>query len=92
MVKLQGNNCNKNTNHVVDPELQRLFDKRAKSKDQVDVDIQFITPMLVAGLEDSAGLVDHAIEAMETHMEDLKLAHRKYIKNILENPVGTRRR
>ena len=83
MAKPQGNDCY--SNYVVDPELQRLFNKRAKTKDEVDVDIKFISPTLAVGLEDAGDLVDNAIEVMEAHMEDLKLAHREYVKKILED-------
>ena len=44
--------------------------------------------MLVTGLKDAGGLVNHAIEVMEAHMEDLKLAHREYVKKILEYTSG----
>ena len=39
----------------MDPELQRLFYKRSRAKYKVDLDIENITPLLVAGLELTGG-------------------------------------
>ena len=76
---------NDNTNHIVDPELQRLFYRRARAKYGVDLEIEYVTPLIVAGYMKALGLVsriDDSIKEMQSHLEDLELAHREYIKRI----------
>ena len=86
MAKLQG--YDHDISCVVDPELQRLFYKRARAKYKVYLDIEYITPLFATGPENANSLVfriDDSIEEVEPHLEDLKLAHREYVKKILED-------
>ena len=76
---------------IIDTELWRLFYKSVRAKYKVDLDIEYVTPLLMAGHERTDGLVsriDDSMEEVESQMEDFKLAHREYIMKILENPGG----
>ena len=53
MAKLQGYNYD--IVRIMDSELQRLFYKRARAKYKVNLDIEYITPLLVADLERTDG-------------------------------------
>ena len=83
MAKLQG--YDDSIGCVMDPEFQRLFDRRARAKYGVDLEIEYVTPLIVASSKKALGLasrIDDSIEEMQSHLEDLELAHREYIKRI----------
>ena len=49
------------------------------------LEIEYVTPLIVASSKKALGLVsriDESIEEMQSHLEDLELAHREYIKRI----------
>ena len=72
----------------MDPEFQRLFYRRARAMYGVDLEIEYVTPLIVASSKKTLGLasrIDDSIEEMQSHLEDLELAHREYIKRISEN-------
>ena len=74
-----------NFNHVMDSELQWLFYRRARAMYGVDLEIEYVTPLIVASSKKALGLasrIDDSIEEMQSHLEDLELAHREYIKRI----------
>ena len=54
MDKIQGFSFN--INCIVDPELQELFYKRAKAKYNVDMELEYITPLLSVGPEKADSL------------------------------------
>ena len=76
-----------NIGYVVDPELHRLFYKRARAKYRVDLELEYITPLLNAGPEHADSL---SIKEVESHMKDFKLAHRGYMERIIENTNGAK--
>ena len=78
MAKLQGYDYN--IDHVMSPELLKLFYRRARAKYKVDLDVEYVTPLLVVGPKKSDGLVPRIndfIMEMESHLEGFKLAHRE---------------
>ena len=86
LAKLQVSNYN--INHVLDPELQKLFYKRAKAKFNVDLELEYIALLLNSGPENADSLVfriKNSIKEMESHIEDFMLAHREYVERIREN-------
>ena len=77
MAKLEDSNYN--INHVVDPELQELIYKRAKAKCNVDLELEYITPLLKVGPENADSLVfriHNSIKEVESHTENFKLSQR----------------
>ena len=54
---------------VMDPEFQRVFYRRARAKYGVDLEIEYVTPLIVAGSEKALALVsriDDSIEEMQS--------------------------
>ena len=81
MAKLQGYNYNMDC--VMGPKLQRLFYRRARAKYKVYLDIEYVTPLLVAGPKKTDRLVsrfEDSIEELDSHSEGFKLAHQEYVK------------
>ena len=89
MEKIQG--FSYHINCIVDPKLQELFYRRAQAKYILDMELEYITPLLSVGPDktDSLALrIDNYIMELESHMETFKLAHREYVERILENASG----
>ena len=87
MAKFQSPNYN--INCVVDPVLRRLLNKKAKAKYKVDLEVEYINPLLAAGPEDANSLaieVKYCIKEIESLMRDFNLVHRERIKRYREAP------
>ena len=72
----------------MDPELHRLFSRRARAKYRVNLDKEDITPQILADSAKAEGLtsrINYSIKDIESHLEEFKLAHREYVRKILED-------
>ena len=81
MVKLQDSS-------VVDPEMEKLIYKRAKAKHNVDIELEYVTPLLKVSPEDDrdgASRGDNSFERVESLTKNFKAAHSEYVEKINEN-------
>ena len=86
MAKFQSPNYNFNC--VVDPELWRLLHKRTQAKFKVDIELEYVIPLLATDPENAdrfAVKVENSIKEIEAYMKDFKLAHKECVEEIIEN-------
>ena len=63
MAKLQGHDCK--MNHVMGPELQWLFYRRARAKYKEDLYVEYVTPVLGAGPRKTNSLVSRIDDSIK---------------------------
>ena len=65
-----------NINYVMNSKLQRLLYRRARVKYRLDLEIEYIIPLLAAGPKKADCLafkINNSIKEVESHMKDFKL-------------------
>ena len=82
-------------NHGLHRELQDLIRRRAIPKHEVDLELEYITPLLEACLEeanDVATRVNNSLKRVESHIKSFKWFIRTMSKRLKSTQLGERRR
>ena len=72
-------------------ELQDLTRKRANAKRDVDLELEFVAPLLKTnpdGANDVASRINDSMKKVESLVKVFKAAHKAYVDNIKENATG----
>ena len=74
-----------NINYVVDPEQQNLIYERAKAKNEVDLELEYVTPLLKLDpkyANNVASRANNSIKNVKSNVKIFKAVHGEYIKKI----------
>ena len=85
MTKLQDSALNK---REVDLGLRDLYMKREIAKQELILELEYVTPLFKVSPKEANNMalkVSNSIKEVESHLEDFKLAHREYVKRIIED-------
>ena len=79
------------TRCVVDSRLQGFVIKRAKARRDLDLELDYVRPMLEVSPEDAkevAAKVDNSMTELETHVRTFKVVHDECVKKIKNMWLG----